>query len=283
MGIHKAPGELNKLPDVSADDDLRKARRHSHIQGAADEIGTFHDRLVPDAEDGARQIRPDIAGRKEKDLLPERALLPDLEFDARKERLLAHRLHDPARTEDRKASLDPETRIEGLFRDLFPAGNGNGNGKTARPPALLHYFQYGAPDHFPRHRIDRRLSDRELESRLRYAADPFAAVDPDLLPGRQGRPGINEHAVRHVRIVPAVLPDGAGRPALPGGGIQYRKGKLNTFRREDPCPFRRLPGKEELRGSLRGTRGAGPGGIAESQLFSVLQGVIGFNPRSVHP
>ena len=95
----------------------------------------------------------------------------------------------------------PEPRVRRLPRALLAVGHGHDDAH----PALADGVGDRAPDHRPRHRVDRRAADLEPEARLRHHADADAAVELVGVGPGDGRGQVR--AVRDVGVVARVLDD----------------------------------------------------------------------------
>ena len=190
---------------------------------------------------------------------------------------LAHRLHDPAGSEHRDPALDPEDRIEGLFRSFHTSRDLDRNENRPEFPGLFEKCIHGVPDHLSRHRVDRRSADRLVESRLCDTADPDAAVDHDLrketadcmvcssrLCIRKFRPRVHEDPVRHIIVIPGVLPDCALRPAIPGSFLLQRHANRDAFRGHEFLCFSPGTSEKETHCPLGRKRRAGSRCVAAS-------------------
>ena len=87
-------------------------------------------------------------------------------------------MHDPRGAEDRDAADDAEPRVPGVLRHLLAAGDGDGDRRHRRPRhAPRAISSHGLGHHPPRHRIDRRLADRDRQARLGHRADAAAGAE----------------------------------------------------------------------------------------------------------
>ena len=123
MGVHYPAGELHHLPQIGYQDDV-DLEFDGVVQHLPDEVAAFDREIGIDAVDPFREVLPVVAGNHQQGPVPVRRTHVHLGADGVDERGLAHRLDDPAGSEDGYPSLDPQAGVERLLGDLDSFRNG---------------------------------------------------------------------------------------------------------------------------------------------------------------
>ena len=186
------------------------------------------------------------------------------------QRLLAHRLDNAARAQNGDAALDAEARVEGLFRKHLALRRGDRHVNAAVVSDEHADLAHVLFDHFSRHGVDSRRSHGLVKSRLRHAADALAAVDGHTSLSGFFHRGKDERAARHVRVVTAVLSDGAAHLVREHLNVQHFEVQLDALGRLQADGLLPPARQQHPRRSLGRSRRARAGRIAEAQALAVL-------------
>ena len=244
------------------------------LQRVADEIAGQNGGARVEADGRADEIRAIVARREQDIVRAVRPTLPQLDMDGVDEGLLAHRLDDAGRTEDGNAADNAEAGVEGLFCERLALRHGDHDGQTAAIITEAHDLFDVFADHAARDGVDGRSADRLVEPALRHAAHARAAVDRDAGCFRALDGCKHEGIVRDVRIVAAVLADGAGDGIGGSHDLEHVQRQGDALWREQIDGSFFVAGQEHPGRRFRGGSGAGAGRIAETELFSVLDDVF---------
>ena len=165
-------------------------------------------------------------------------------------------------------------RIEGLqgqtpaFGDVYDDGQSSG---------VTGFFRDGGDrlaDHLPRDGIDGRGPGRLVQSGTGHAADAFSAVDRDAL-ARSGHRGVDQDAVRDVRVVAAVFLDRAAAARIRCRRIAHVQREKRPLRCAKFHRSGEHAGQQRLRGGLRGCCGTAAGGVAAPEHLSADESLAG--------
>lgn len=119
---------------------------------------------------------------------------------------------DAAGAEDRQPAEDAQARVHGLQRQLGAALHADGDLEAAGVAPFGGELGEVAFDHLSRHRIDRRLADRQGQPRAGHRTDPGAGMEAHARLGAQAHPGEHQGAVGDVGIVAGILEVPASAP-----------------------------------------------------------------------
>ena len=270
VGVHDASGQLHQLPDMACQQNPFRPVFHRRVDGVTQKIAVLHGGFQKLRVKFVQVIQPVIA-RNQNQILPSPGQLHfDIDPDRLDQRLFTHGLHDPAGPQHGDSALDAQAGIEGLRRQLFPAGNGNGHGDSApisKPSAdLLHALA----DHLPGDLVDGRRPHRLLQPGPRHAAHACAAVDLHACPFRPPDRRVNLQSIRHIRVIPGVLSDRAGGLPRRKLRIQHLQPKGNALRRHQLHLRRHAAPKKHPGRGLCGCSRAGTSGVAHTHFFVVF-------------
>ena len=244
------------------------------LQRVADEIAGQNGGARVEADGRADEIRAIVARREQDIVRAVRPTLPQLDMDGVDEGLLAHRLDDAGRTEDGNAADNAEAGVEGLFCERLALRHGDHDGQTAAIIAEAHDLFDVFADHAARDGVDGRRADRLVEPALCNAAYARAAVDRDAGRFRPAHGGKHQRVARDVRIVAAVLADGAGDGIGGSRDLKHVQRQGDALWREQIDGSFFVAGQQHPRRSFCRSSRAGAGRIAETELFSVLDDVF---------
>ncbi len=79
---------------------------------------------------------------------------------------------------------------------------------------MVKHFLHGFADHFPRNRVDRRLTDLDWQAGLRHTPNANASINADARLGTEAYAHDDLRTVRRIGIIAAVLDDGGFAPQL---------------------------------------------------------------------
>ena len=244
------------------------------LQRIADEIRGQDSRARVDTDRIPDEIRAIVARREQDVVRAVRPALAELDMDGVNQGLLAHRLDDAGRTEDGNAADDAEAGVERLFRECLALRHEDDDGQTAAIIAQAQDLFHVFADHAARDGIDGRRADRLVEPALCNAAYARAAVDRDAGRFRPAHGGKHQRVARDVRIVAAVLADGAGDGIGGSRDLEHVQRQGDALWREQIDGSFFVAGQEHPGRRFRGGSRAGAGRIAETELFSVLDDVF---------
>ena len=103
------------------------------------------------------------------------------------------------------ASYNSKSWIKGLFRHLFPAGNRDHHGKTARITEGIRNVLHSFPDHGTRHLVDGSRSYRLFQAFFCHPAHASASVNVHAAFLFLTHRSVDQKAMGGIRVVPAVL------------------------------------------------------------------------------
>ena len=187
---------------------------------------------------------------------------------------LAHRLHNAGGSQNRNAADDADFRIKRTGCNRFPSRNGDRDSNSAGVGRLPADRLNRLGDHLPRNAVDRRRSDRLIQSGFCHPSHAGSSFDRNT-GFFYACSRYDFHAVRDISIVSGVF-DNCAPCRL---SVPPRAGDRNLHRNPFCCDqrnrFRGRSGKQQ-RGSC-GCRqcGAGAGRITTSQLFLTASDIVG--------
>ena len=170
--------------------------------------------------------------------------------------------------------MPPTMPRRGLKVFFASASHRDHDGQTAAIIAQAHDLFDVFADHAARDGVDGRRADRLVEPALRHAAHARAAVDRDAGCFRALDGCKHEGIVRDVRIVAAVLADGAGDGIGGSRDLEHVQRQGDALGREQIDSRHFAAGQQHPRRSFCRSSRAGAGRIAETELFSVLDDVF---------
>ena len=238
-------------------------QQFAHEVAAGDRLGHVQVHLVPG------EVRAVVAEKDEQVL--ESVGFARVHFSVHRldEGAVAHGFHNAARPQDGQTADDAEARVERFRRDVRARRDGNDDAERAviTVPGLHGLDLFG--DHAARDGVDGRSARFGRQAGFRHLADSQAAPDfhawVELLHrSRQGthmflcrrfrvRPahrGIDQGAVRIVRVVAAVLADGARHESRRTADIEHVQGQRDAFGRIELHLAELLAGQEHGRSRL---------------------------------
>ena len=258
MRVHDAARQLHKLADMPDDQKRFHPLRKRDIDGISKIVGAFdHRKIRRKPQLLLQKVHPVVARHGNQVLCPGFGRLPDFNLYGVNDGLFAHRFHNAGCAEDGDPALNAQHRVEGLLRSLLPFRNGDHNIQPARIARFGTDGFHGRDNHLPRNRVDGSCTHRLIQPLFCDAADSRTAVKANALPGYpNGRD--DEKPVRHIRVVPGVLPYRTDR-LIPFHPAENRL-HLNrqTFRGEEAERRRRNARQEKLCSPGRGKGGARP-------------------------
>ena len=231
MGVADTARHLYQLADMPHEEHVPETGVRRHHNGVINEVGGSHCRLQRKAVFLQKKSFAVVAGRGGQDRQPLLFPDPDLHQDRIQQSLIAHRFHDPARSEDGNPSFDTQFGIKGLFRQPASLRDGNRDVQPGRKGILpafsrgAKYLQNRLRDHPSGGAVDGRVSHRLVQPRFRHPPYALSSVDPDSRCVGAGCRGIDQNLICDVRIISAVLADSAGdgrKPCISGScGMQF--------------------------------------------------------------
>ena len=187
-----------------------------HQDGVIYEIGGSHCRLQRKAVFFQEKIFAVITGCRRQNRQP--LFFPDPHFhaDCIQQGLITHGLHDPAGPQDGYAALDAQSGIKCLCRKFTSSRNGNRDVQPRRNcirpvfPLVPQHLLNRLRDHPPGRAVDSSAAHRLVQPGFCHASHALSPVDVDSRLIGAGCCGIDQDMVCDVRIISAVLADGAG-------------------------------------------------------------------------
>ena len=251
-----------------------EAQLPADIQRVADEIGGLHRQGRVDAQAVPDEVRAVIPRRQQDVFRPALPPLAQLHADGIHQRLLAHGFHDPRGAQDRNTSRDAQPGVERPFRKGLPRRYRDDYLQSlpavGQGPDLLYRFQ----DHPPGHAVDGRRPYRLVQPRLGHPAYPDAAVDGNSGCLVTGHLREDQRPPGHIRVVSAVLLDGAGHGVRPHRYLLDLQLQPDALGRCQCHPLHPPSGEQHVRRRLRRCRRAGTGGIPQAELLPALDDVF---------
>ena len=196
--------------------------------------------------------------------------LPQLHPDGIHQGFFAHRLYNAGSSQNGDAPQDAQPGVEGLFRQLLPQGHGDQHPKAAGIVQGTGDFPQVFLDHFPGHRIDGSLSNGLIQPRFRPPANAEAPIDIHQPFRNQGHLCVNQRPGSDIRIVSPVLLNGTADAVLCPDNVMNRQFQIQPLGRvQTDGAF--LPARQEHPPRRLGRRrGAGAGGIAQTEFFPIF-------------
>ncbi|VTQ42707.1 Uncharacterised protein [Pseudomonas aeruginosa] len=181
---------------------------------------------------------------------------------------------DAAGAEDRQPAEDAQARVHGLQRQLGAALHADGDLEAAGVAPFGGELGEVAFDHLSRHRIDRRLADRQGQPRAGHRTDPGAGMEAHARLGAQAHPGEHQGAMGDVGIVAGIL-EGAGfRAVFPGAAEFQAHQHLLALGQDDLHRVADRAAQQQARRRQAGGGGATAGGVAAAQRRGLLGGFL---------
>ncbi|KWX85307.1 hypothetical protein AMQ83_25550 [Paenibacillus riograndensis] len=103
------------------------------------------------------------------------------------------------------AAKDAKPRLQRFARDSFTLRHTDNHPRSPGRTMRLQHLGHRLQTHAPRHRIDRRFSDRHGQSRLRYSAYPLAAVYLYAGVIAPAHSSLNPRLMRRIRVISGIL------------------------------------------------------------------------------
>ena len=195
----------------------------------ADVIARLNDRVRWNAHDLRRRLT-DTAGAEDCRADPARIDHRHLRRQRFLVRLLAHRLHDPRRAQDRNPADDPQRRIQRLLRQLLPFRDRHRH-DTAMILAdelFIHIAQ-----HDLRTRVDGGPPHLHLQPRLRHRAHALPRAERKTWRIHQLHRHDDRRPMRTIQIIARILETSRdARPPMRLGRL-HRDRELRPLRRKD--------------------------------------------------
>ena len=190
---------------------------------------------------------------------------------------LTHRFYDTGRSKNRDATLDSQTGIKSLFRDLFTFWNRNRYFQATLIVVsiccILHCFQ----DHGLWHRIDCCFSHFLWKSRTRHSSDTFPSIDRNLRGFRTFfHSGIDQNSIRRIRIIPRIFTYCADHCIFFHTDVMQFQMEKNSLWCHKICLVLFLTSEKHFRGTFCSSRRTGSGRIAEMKFLLIFNYIIIF-------
>ena len=119
------------------------------------------------------------------------------------------------------------------------------------------------------HQLKALKNARLVKSRLGYTAHALSAVDDNARVLCFPHLGIDQGVTGDIRVITAVLPDGAAHTVRGTVDVLHRQRQLHALRCQQADGLLPAATQQHPRGGLGGRRGAGSGGVAQTELFPV--------------
>ena len=237
MGVSNAAGHFDQLADVAHKKHFCKSGIRCHLHRVVNEVGGRHRSIQGKAVFFEEKVLSVITRRRGKDLQSLLLPHPDLHPDGIQQSLVTHGLDNSAGAQDRDPALDPEFWVEGLGRQLPPLRDRDGYIKPPRDMRNVLSMLFGLAackicricflyiafrlkgfqdllnrlsNHPSRCTVDGCISNRLIQPGFCHTADSLASVNADARYVRTGSSGIDQGVIGNIRVISAVLLNGAG-------------------------------------------------------------------------